>query len=155
MIKMKYILIALVILYVIFFLLPKRFPRDVTILFLIWGFAVSTLFDFTIGGGLIDLYKTNDLNGYELFDLLTYIMFAPISYLFIYIYDVLNINKKAFIWYILVWMVMGLGAEWFSTVMGVTKHQNGYQLPYSVAVFLIVLTATALYYEFIKFHQKS
>ncbi|MFD2749178.1 hypothetical protein ACFSUM_02020 [Virgibacillus siamensis] len=101
MIKMKYILIALVILYVIFFLLPKRFPRDVTILFLIWGFAVSTLFDFTIGGGLIDLYKTNDLNGYELFDLLTYIMFAPISYLFIYIYDVLNINKKAFIWYIL------------------------------------------------------
>lgn len=102
-----YILIALVVLYVIFFLLPKRFSRDVTILFLLWGFAVSTLFDFTIGGGLIDLYKTNDLNGYELSDLLTYIMFAPISYLFIYVYDLLNINKKTFIWYILVWTVMG------------------------------------------------
>ncbi|MGY0693952.1 hypothetical protein ACW2QC_14375 [Virgibacillus sp. FSP13] len=150
-----YILSVLVVLCIILFLLPKRFPRDVTMLFFIWGFACSTLFDFTIGGGLIDFYKTNDLNGYELFDLLTYVMFAPISYLFIYLYDVLGINKKTFIWYILVWTISGLGAEWMSTMMGVTEHQNGYQTPYSVAVFLVVLTVTALYYELVKPHRKG
>ncbi|WP_106496303.1 hypothetical protein [Lentibacillus sp. Marseille-P4043] len=150
-----YILIALVVLYAIFFLLPKRFSRDVTLLFLIWGFACATLFDFTIGGGLIDLYKTNDLSSYELFDLLLYFMVAPVSYLFVYLYDGLSINKKTFIWYIMVWMIAGLGAEWISTKMGVTTHQHGYQISYSVAVFLVVLTTTALYYELVKRSRKS
>lgn len=150
-----YIIIAFIIVYAIFFMLPKRFPRDVTIFCLVWGFACSTLFDFTIGGGLIDLYRTNDLNAYELFDLVTYIMFAPISYFFIYLYDALSINKKTFIWFVIVWTMAGLGAEWISTKMGVTIHQQGYQIPYSVAVFLIVQTATLLYYEFIKSGRKG
>lgn len=71
-----YILVLLVITYAAFFLFPKRLPRHITILFLVWGFASSTLFDFTIGAGVLDFYKVNDSNRYELFDLLTYFLFA-------------------------------------------------------------------------------
>jgi len=42
--------------------------RSLTILFLIYGFASSSLFDFSIGGGLFDFYKVNDSDLYELFD---------------------------------------------------------------------------------------
>ncbi|WP_085522515.1 hypothetical protein [Tuberibacillus sp. Marseille-P3662] len=151
-----YLSIAFVIVYAIFFLLPKRFPRDVTMMYLVWGFAIATLFDFTIGGGLINFYQVNDSGDYELFDVVTYFMFAPISYFFIYIYDALGINKKTVIGFIIVWTIIGLGAEWVSSVMGVTHHQRGYQIPYSVPVFLVVQTITLLYYELImKFKRQG
>jgi hypothetical protein len=140
----------LVVAYVAFFLFPKRLPRSITILFLVWGFTSSTLFDFTIGGGLLDLYKVNDSNKYELFDLITYFLFAPFSYFFIYFYERFKINKVTFIFYIIGWCLLGLMMESVSSVMGVTHYQNGYKIPYSLAIFLVTQTTTALYYEFIK-----
>jgi hypothetical protein len=137
----------LVISYAAFFLFPKKLPRQFTILFLVWGFASSTLFDFTIGGGLIDYYKVNDSNRYELTDLLTYFLFAPFSYFFVYFYERFNIGKKAFIFYILGWCIVGMLMEKVSTFMGVTHYQHGYSIKYSFVVFLIVQTTTALYYR--------
>jgi glucan phosphoethanolaminetransferase (alkaline phosphatase superfamily) len=145
-----YILVMIVITYMAFFLLPKRLPRTITILFLVWGFASSTLFDFTIGGGLLDFYKVNDSNRYELFDLLTYILFATFGYFFVYFYEWLGINKKRFIFYVLGWTLVGLGMEKVSIWLGVTQYQHGYKIPYSLAVFLLVQTTTGLYYELIK-----
>ncbi|WP_237049390.1 hypothetical protein [Lentibacillus amyloliquefaciens] len=67
-----YILVMLVVVFVAFFMFPKKLPRHITLLFLVWGFTTSTFYDFTIGGGLMDFYKVNDSNKYELIDLLTY-----------------------------------------------------------------------------------
>lgn len=145
-----YILVMLVVAYTAFFILPKKLPRDITLLFLIWGFASSTLFDFTIGGGLMDFYKVNDSNKYEVSDLLTYILFATFGYFFVYFYQVLGINKKKFIPYVLGWTAIGLVMETVSKWMGVTHYQHGYILPYSIAVFLVVQTTTGLYFELIK-----
>ncbi|MGG1674862.1 hypothetical protein ACIFOT_03825 [Neobacillus sp. NRS-1170] len=145
-----YILIMMVIVYIAFFLFPKRLPRPITFLFLVWGFASSTLFDFTIGGGLLDFYKVNDSNKYDLADLLTYFLFAPFSYFFVYFYERFKINKKTFIFYVLGWSLVGLVMEKVSTLMGVTHYQHGYSMKYSFVVFLVVQTTTALYYELIK-----
>ncbi|WP_223589142.1 hypothetical protein [Neobacillus bataviensis] len=145
-----YILIMMLIVYMAFFLFPKRLPRSITILFLVWGFASSTLFDFTIGGGLLDFYKVNDSNKYDLADLLTYFLFAPFSYFFVYFYERFKINKKTFIFYVLGWSLVGLVMEKVSTLMGVTRYQHGYSMKYSFVVFLVVQTTTALYYELIK-----
>jgi hypothetical protein len=145
-----YILVLLVIAYTAFFLFPKRLPRNITLLFLVWGFASSTLFDFTIGGGLLDYYKVNDSNHYELTDLLSYFLFAAFGYFFVYFYERFNINKKRFIFYIIGWTIVGLFMERISSWMGVTHYQHGYKLPYSVAVFLVVQTTTGLFYELIK-----
>lgn len=148
-----YIAIMLVVAYAAFFLFPKKLPTNVTVLFLVWGLATSTLFDFTIGGGLMDFYRVNDLNEYELFDVLSYFLFAPFSYFFVYFYHRFSISRKSFIFYVLGWSLAGLAMEWVSTVVEVIKYQNGYKLPYSFAVFLTVQTVTGLYYELLKKKQ--
>ncbi|AGK53673.1 hypothetical protein [Bacillus sp. 1NLA3E] len=149
-----YIIVMLVIAYSALFLLPKKLPPNITLLFLVWGFASSTLFDFTIGGGLLDFYKVNDSNRYELSDVLSYFLFATFGYFFVYFFERFNINKKSFVFYVIGWMIVGLFMEKVSTWMGVTQYQNGYKLPYSVAVFLVVQTTTGLYYEWIKKREK-
>ncbi|MGJ9384901.1 hypothetical protein [Salipaludibacillus sp. CF4.18] len=145
-----YILSMLIIAYGAFFLFPKKLPRDVTLMFLVWGFAYSTLFDFTIGGSLLDFYKVNDSNKYELFDLLTYFSFATFSYFFIYFYERLKIDKKKFLFYVIGWTIIGLVMERVSIWMEVIQYQNGYKQYYSLIVFLVVQTVTGLYYELIK-----
>jgi hypothetical protein len=145
-----YILVMLAIAYAAFFLFPKKLSPQVTILFLVWGFASSTLFDFTIGGGLLDFYKVNDSNHYELSDLLTYFLFAPFSYFFVYFYERFKIGRKVFIFYVLGWCIVGLVMERVSSFMGVTHYQHGYNIKYSLVVFLVVQTTTALYYELIR-----
>ncbi|MFD1739589.1 hypothetical protein ACFSCX_24200 [Bacillus salitolerans] len=145
-----YILVMFLLAYTAFFILPKKLPLHLTMMLLAWGFASSTLFDFTIGGGLLDFYKVNDSNKYELTDLLTYFLFATFSYFFIYFYKVLNINKKRFIFYILGWAIVGLLMEKISSLMGVTHYQNGYKIHFSLTVFLVVQTTTALYFELVK-----
>ncbi|WP_226530664.1 hypothetical protein [Metabacillus niabensis] len=145
-----YILVMLLLTYTAILVIPKKLPLNFTLLFLTWGLATSTLIDFTIGGGLIDFYKVNDSNTYELTDFLTYFLFPPFSYFFIYFYEVLNINKKRFILYILGWTIVGLATEKLCTIMGVTHYQHGYKIHFSLVVFLLVQTTTALYYELIK-----
>jgi hypothetical protein len=149
-----YILVMIVLTYSAVLLFSKRLPRHITLLFLVWGFASSTLFDFTIGGGLLDFYRVNDSNKYEFSDFLSYILFSTFGYFFVYFYERFNINKKRFIFYILGWTILGLIMERISGWMGVTHYQHGYKLPYSVAVFLVVQTTTALYYEFIKKRER-
>ncbi|UII56784.1 hypothetical protein LS684_04770 [Cytobacillus spongiae] len=133
-----------------FLLFKKILPRYITILFLTWGFASSLLFDFTIGGGFHDYYKVNDSNHYELFDLITYFSFSFFGYFFVYFYEKFAIQKVTFIPYILGWTVIGLTMEKLSTIMGVIHYQDGYSIQFSVVVFLIVQTTTALYYELVK-----
>ena len=68
--------------YLGFFLLPKKFTPHMKFLSLMWGFTIGLLFDFTIGGGLIDYYRVNDLNKYEVADIFYYLLFAPFGYYF-------------------------------------------------------------------------
>mgnify|MGYP005829100919 CR=1 FL=1 len=145
-----YISVMLLIAYSAFFILPKVLPRNITALFLVWGFASSTLFDFTIGGGMIDFYKVNDSNKYELFDLLSYFLFAVFSYFFVYFFEVLKIRGIGFVLYIAGWSLVGLAMEKLSSLMGLTHYQNGYEIYYSLAVFLVVQSTTALYYQLVR-----
>ncbi|WP_026702752.1 hypothetical protein [Salibacterium aidingense] len=132
--------------YTAFFLLSKKFSRPVTLLFLLWGYTIGVVFDFTIGGGFIDFYKLNDTQNYELFDFLYYSLFAPAAFFFVYVYELLQI-KKSFIWYIIGWALLGTGMQWPFAWLGIIDFQNGYQPVYSFPVFLTTLTVTGFYYE--------
>jgi hypothetical protein len=145
-----FVLIMLLIFFTAVYLLPKRLPRSVMILGLVWGFASATLIDFTIGGGLMDFYKVNDSNRFELTDLLTYVMFAPFGYFFVYFYDLLKINKRTFLVYVLAWSAAGMAFQWLAAWMGMTHYQHGYRPAYNFGVFLTVQTVTGLYYEYLR-----
>jgi hypothetical protein len=145
-----FVLLVLAAAYAALWLLPKRLPRSVTITALVWGFAGSTLFDFTIGGGLMDFYMVNDSNHYELTDLLVYFMFAPFGYIFIYFYERLGIRGRKFILYVVGWSLIGAAFQAVAASMGMTHYQHGYRPEYNFAVFLVMQSLTGLYYEYLK-----
>ncbi|HEY0828682.1 MAG TPA: hypothetical protein VGE40_11340 [Bacilli bacterium] len=147
-----FVLASLIVSYAAVIWLPKRVPTSLLILGLVWGFTSSTLFDFTIGGGLMDFYRVNDSNHYELTDLFTYFLFAPFSYFFIYFYEALKITKKTLMYYIIGWTVVGVGFQWIAELMEMTHYQKGYKPEYNIAVFLIIQTITGLFYIYIKDH---
>jgi hypothetical protein len=139
-----------VLAYAAVWLLPKRVPDSWMILALVWGFTSSTVFDFTIGGGLMDYYVVNDSDRYEITDLFTLLMFAPFGYFFIYFYERLRISRKTMLLYIAAWTVVGVGFQWIAEQMGMTRYQNGYQLTYNIAVFLVIQSITGLFYAYLR-----
>lgn len=149
-----YVLIMLICSIAVVIWLPRRIPRHLLILSLLWGTASSMLLDFTIGGGLLDFYRVNDSNRYELTDLLTYLMFAPFGYFFIYFYEVLKIRKRTLLYYILGWAVIGVGVQCISEWMRMTEYQGGYKSEYNIPIFLFVQTVTGLFYAYLKAHPE-
>ncbi|XEC94748.1 hypothetical protein AB6A23_26260 [Paenibacillus tarimensis] len=145
-----FVLAMLVLSYAAVIALPKRLPRSILILGLIWGFASSTLLDFTIGGGLMDFYRVNDSNRYELTDLFVYLIFASFGYLFVYFYEWFQIDRRTFVFYVLVWSALGMGVEWIAEWTGMTVYQHGYKFEYNFVVFLVVQTITGLYYAYLR-----
>jgi len=150
------LLIFVGVTYAIMVILPKKLSTELTILSLVWGFTVGVLFDFTIGGGKLDYYKVNDVNHYELFDFVYYMLFVPFGYCFNYFYKVLRIRGAISILYIVVWAGIGIGAQYVFSALHIITLQNGFKLVYSVPIFLIIQTLTALLYGYIKkAEQKS
>ncbi len=143
------LIIMNVIGYSIMMFIPKKLGRDVTFISILAGLSTGMLFDFTIGGGLLDFYKENDSNHYELFDLFYYSLFAPFGYFFMYFYHRLRINKITFIFYITAWAFIGITVQWIFTLLHILTYQNNYQLSYSFPIFLLTQTLTGLYYVFI------
>ncbi len=131
------------------FLFPKRLSREVACLSILSGLATGMLFDFTIGGGVLDFYRQNDTNHYEFFDVVYYALFGPAGYFFMYFYHMLHINKKSFIFYITAWALLALALQWVFTLLDILAYQNNYKLIYSFPIFLTTQAITGIFYEFI------
>ncbi|MEH7413831.1 hypothetical protein V7266_00905 [Neobacillus drentensis] len=144
------LLIILVVAYLAYFLLSKKFTPQVRILGLVWGITMGILFDFTIGGGLLDFYRINDSNHYEVSDIFYYLDFGPFGFFFFYFYETMRIRKKTFIFYTVAWAIVGVAAQWLFTWFDIITLQKGYHLAYSFPVFLIVQTATGAFFEQVK-----
>ncbi|AEI39691.1 hypothetical protein [Paenibacillus mucilaginosus] len=139
--------------YLLILFLPKKLTPQVRTLSLMWGFTIGVIFDFTIGGGLVDFYMVNDTNHFEAFDFLYYFLFAPFGYFFFYGYEMVGINKKTFIPYVLAWSIVGVAAQWGFTLLEIITFQKGYKVPYSFPVFLVTQTLTGIYLECVKSRQ--
>ncbi len=143
------LIILNIVAYFVIFLFPKKLSREMTVMSLLWGMTIGMLFDFTMGGGLMDFYKVNDTNDYELFDIFYYFLYAPFGYAFMYFYKVLRIHKHSFVFYIITWAGIGLLAQWLFTILNVITLQNNYIIAYSFPIFLITQTVTGLFYRYV------
>jgi len=130
-------------------------PTSWMLLALVWGFASASVFDFTIGGGLLDYYKINDTNQYELMDLFTYFLFAPFGYFFIYGYELLRIRKRTMIFYIAGWAIVGMLVQWAAELAGATHYQHGYRLAYNLVAFLTTQSITGMFYAYMRMHAPN
>lgn len=129
--------------------LPRRLSREVKCLSVLAGLAIGMLFDFTIGGGILDFYKQNDTNRYELFDVFYFALFGVFGYFFMYFYDKFRVNKVTFIYYITAWSIVAILVQWLFTKLHILTYQNNYELAYSFPIFLLIQTLTGFFYIFI------
>lgn len=135
------------------YFLPQKLPLLTTIFCLLIGPYLGLIFDHTIAVPPLDLYDVGDDHGYSLFDLLSYCMYAPFGYIFIYFYERLHIKGQLRGVYILFWAVMAILLEWICVKVGIFHYKNGYKLLYSIPVYFFVESLLLLLY--LHFYQKK
>ncbi|WP_442596565.1 hypothetical protein [Neobacillus sp. D3-1R] len=146
----EWMLIGTLIFGVLLYLfLPKRFPHSLSFLVMIFSSFYSRTFDHILASPFMDLYDVMDSPKYEFFGVLTYFMYAPFAYLFIYIYDRLNINGIYTALYILGFSLFGVGFEWIAYKLHIFTYKK-WNLYYSFTVYLLVQYCTILFFQYVK-----
>lgn len=144
------IIISLLVGFLVVFILPKRFPKKTTSVYLMCGVFFGFLFDHTLSVLPVRYYIINDSSSFELMDFLSHVMYAPISYLFFYLYDLFNIKPNFIILYILGWALVSVGVERVCGIIGIFHYQHGYTIYYSFVIYLLVISIWVIFYRMIQ-----
>lgn len=121
-------------------LFPRRFSPIQTTFNMLIGIAFGLVFDHTIEIPPFDLYDLGDQSKYQLFDMFSYLMYAPFGYWFIYGYERMRMIEFMTIVYILLWAGMAIGLEWLCVKVGVFHYKHGYHLFYSLPIYLMLMS---------------
>jgi hypothetical protein len=135
---------------VIAYFLPRRFGRTVTVLGFMWGVFVVTICDYTIGGHILNFYDSFSSPKYTLMDLIKYLSYAPISFLFIYIYDCFRIHGWKTSAYVLAWSILGVASEWLAVKLNVYEYFLGYSLAFSFPIYLLIQSVSILLFNWLR-----
>lgn len=138
--------LTLLAFYILVFMLPKRFPKLISLMFILFGIAAGRLGDQLIGTPALDFYDINDSRNIELFDIILYLSYGSFSYIIIYIFDKLKFEKKNLIFYILLWSFTSIGFEWLGSKLGVFHYKNGYKLIFSFPIYLTTYSILFVFY---------
>ncbi|TCP29048.1 hypothetical protein EV207_11384 [Scopulibacillus darangshiensis] len=144
-----FIIIVIIILNLLIFLLPRRFPFEISAILYLVGITNGVVYDDTIGSHLFDLFDINDDSKYSFMDFMTYFMYGPFAYLLIYIQDRFQLHGILLVTYILIWSVFSTGFETLATLLGVFHYKNGYNLYYSFPIYVFTIGVTYWLYTFI------
>lgn len=145
-----FVLITIIVSHIIIFMLPKRYPILLSITLYLYGLTMGIMFDNTIGAHIFDFYDIGDSSAYDLMDIATYVMYGPMSYIFIYIQDKFKIHGKLLTTYILLWSLVAFGVEALATYLGLFHYKNGYQIYYSFPIYIGLFGVLYLIYSYIK-----
>ncbi|WP_223593924.1 hypothetical protein [Neobacillus bataviensis] len=147
-----FLLLCVGLSYLVVFLLPRRFPRSLSVLFLLTGTTIARLSDHLLASPKLDLYNIMDTPNYDLFDLITYFLYAPFSYLFLYFYDKWNIRGYWILLYLVLSTAGGTLFEWINQEFGVFTYK-GWQLSYSFSVYLAIQCLVLLFFHWVMRRQ--
>jgi hypothetical protein len=142
-----FIIVAVIVNILVFNLLPKRLPREITPLIILLSISFPKILDHTMAVRPYDLYNITDSKNYELFDLILYGVYPMYGYLFIYLIDVFKPSKLKFVLYILSWSLFAFTFEYFLNLLHVFKY-TGWNIVFSLPVYLITLCLTYMFYSF-------
>jgi hypothetical protein len=150
-----FVILSIVVSFSLLFLLPRRFPLSISILILSFSIFIARSVDEILAGPKVNFYDVIDSGKYELFDVISYAMYAPSAYFFIYFFDKFKFKGFYLFFYIVSFSLIGWGFEWVCEKFGVFTYIQ-WQLKYSLAVYLVVQPLTLLFYQLIsQSHQKS
>ncbi|RAP75735.1 hypothetical protein DL346_09790 [Paenibacillus montanisoli] len=144
-----FIIITLVITYTLMWRLPKRFSS--TMMLMIWAYClfVSITTDEILAAPPFDLYDINDTKKTDIFDMLTWFMYSPFGYFFLYLYDRWRIRSFSLIPYVLLWSLFSLGFEALAAWAKVFNYKS-WTIAYSFPIYLVVSCLALLYFHFIR-----
>ncbi|MFD2444240.1 hypothetical protein ACFSO7_09685 [Bacillus sp. CGMCC 1.16607] len=145
-----FILILIVVLWAIYFLLPIKFSKQVSILIGLYCITVSSVLDNTFGALAFDYYDIMDGPDYTIMDIAVYLIYPPFGLFFIYLFEKLRISRKTYLPFIFVCSLFSLGFEWFSHLMNVFEYKNGYGIRYSLFIYIIVQSLFIAFYKKIR-----
>jgi hypothetical protein len=150
-----FIIVSIVTSFAFIYFLPRRFPTSISILTLSFSIFIARVTDELLAGPKVDFYDVIDSGKYELFDIISYAMYAPFAYVFVYIFDRYNLKGMKLFFYIVGFSLIGWGVEWVSAYFHVFTYKE-WKFSYSLAVYLIIQPITLLFFILIKnAHKKS
>lgn len=135
--------------YGLMWLLPKRLPRSPACLVMAFSLQVAKGLDNALGVKPVDLYDINRSSALDAVDLLTWILYPAVGYLFVYGYDRYRVRGLGISLYVLVWSAFGTAFEAFAARFGIFAYK-GWTSSYSFAVYFIVQMLTIVIYELAK-----
>lgn len=128
-------------------LMPKIFSKLEALGFYIFGIYIGLFYDHTISIKPWDYYDVNDNSSYQFIDFLSYIMYGPFGYFFLYFYVRWGLKGYQNIAYILVWSGFSLLMEWISLKVGLYHYDKGYKMYFSFPIYLLSQTMLLLFYQ--------
>ncbi|MFD2446905.1 hypothetical protein ACFSO7_23470 [Bacillus sp. CGMCC 1.16607] len=144
-----FLIISLCIVFLFVLFLPRRFPTTLSITFFFIGIGIAMFSDFLLGIPPVNFYDINDSSNYEIFELITFILYSPFAYLFIYFFEKWEVKGLYISLYILVWSIIGTLYEALAVYFHVYKY-HGWNFGYSFLFYLASQLITLLIYYFIK-----
>lgn len=144
-----FLIVALVVFSMTILFLPKRFPISLTILIMVFSSVVARVSDHILAGTNLDLYDVMDSGKYDFFDIISYLLYPPFAYLFVYFYFSWRISGLAISLYILLWSIGGVAFESLAVYFKVFTYK-GWSLKYSFLLYLVIQTATLVFFHFLK-----
>jgi hypothetical protein len=145
-----FVIISLITLSVLIWLTPKILSLLEGIAHFVYSIFMGMFYDHTISVKPWDYYDVNDSSAYQFIDFLSYVMYGPYSYFFIYLYVRLKIKGFIHIAYIIGWASLALFTEWIGTEIGLFHYDKGYKMYWSFPIYLLTITLHLAYYHFIK-----
>src|SRR5690606_35321245 len=102
-----------------------------------------------LAGPTIDVYNITDTGRYDLFDLITYTLYAPFAYIFVYIFDRFNIKGYWILLYVVIASLLGTLYEWVCVVFDVFSYKD-WNIKYSHRFYLYTQPLTPLFFRYIR-----
>jgi hypothetical protein len=127
----------------------KRFSVIDLLIYVLYSVFVSIQLDHAISIEPFDYYDVHDSSSYQLIDFLTYLMYGPFGFFYIYIYDYFKIKFAYAPIYILLWSIVSVITELLFNNVGVFHYKNGYKIYYSFLIYLIIFSIFIFLYNFL------
>jgi hypothetical protein len=150
-----YVILCVIILSLIVVLLPKIFSLLEGIAHYSYGIFIGMFFDHTVSVSPWDFYDVNDTSKYQLLDFLSYIMYGPYSYFFIYLYVKLNIRGFMNIVYVVLWACFSILMERIALKIDLFHYEKGYSTYWSIPIYLTAQTLQIVFYHVIQYKNKT
>ncbi|GMA61228.1 hypothetical protein NZD89_16250 [Alicyclobacillus fastidiosus] len=146
-----FIILNIVLGYTLVLLLPRRYPRVVSILVVLFCVSIAIILDHSIATPPLDMYDINDQKKYELMDVITYLMYSPFAILSVYLFDKFNPRGLYFTAYVIAWSGFATLFEWLATLCRVFTYTE-WHLLYSFSVYLVATVSEIGFFRLILRH---